>query len=211
VIWGRARPNTAGEGSFFVGVDVQGTSSGTATGVSPTTYVVAPLRVGDPYYIDRSYTTTAMPSALAGLVGIKTANNDKTNQSDKFLTFTLTQPATLYVAYDAHATRYPTWLTASYTNTGQRLTTSDVPLSLWRREVAAGTVTLPGNLYGNPPGVASNYVVLLDFHEEEMAGDTTPVFQLEAGEHVLRIKQRDSGTQLDRLLITTDMNMVPQD
>jgi hypothetical protein len=36
-------------------------------------------------------------------------------------------------------------------------------------------------------------------------------YTLEAGTHTLRIKQRDSGTKLDKLLITNDLSYVPED
>ncbi|RMD59947.1 PKD domain-containing protein, partial [Candidatus Parcubacteria bacterium] len=71
---------------------------------------------------------------------------------------------TVYVAYDSRATQYPSWLTASFTNTGQTIGTTDVPLTVWRQEVTTSTVTLPGNKFGSPSGVGSNYIVLLDLH-----------------------------------------------
>jgi hypothetical protein len=194
-------------------------AAGTVTGVKPQTYVATNLHVGDKYYIDRSFTITALPPALEGLLAIKTANNDKSQVAASFLTFTLSHNATLYVAYDARATRYPDWLTASYTNTGQKILTTDVPLAVWRREVNAGTITLPGNKYGTPVGAGSNYLVLLAFQQEEpsadgwvwdqAANDAAPVFFLEQGTYTLTIKQRESGTRLDQLLITNDLEYQP--
>ncbi len=130
------------------------------TNVVPTAYTVAPVFVGDTYYIDRSYVLTTLPSPLKGLVAIKTANGDKKNQAPEFLRFSLSQSATLYVAYDGRATRYPDWLTSAFTDTGLRIETSDVPLTVWSRDLAAGTHSLPGNANGNPSGVGSNYFVL---------------------------------------------------
>jgi Fibronectin type III domain len=44
---------------------------------------------------------------------------------------------------------------------------------------------------------------------DQAASDTTPIFFLEAGEHTLIIKQRESGTKLDQLLITNDLEYRP--
>jgi hypothetical protein len=70
---------------------------------------------------------------------------------------------------------------------------------------------------GNPGGVGSNYIVLLDFQGDggptwrwhQAAKDTMPVFSLTSGEHTLTVKHRWSGTRLDRLLITNDLDFVP--
>ena len=34
-------------------------------------------------------------------------------------------------------------------------------------------------------------------------------YYLEAGQHTLKVKQREDGTKLDRILITDDMQFVP--
>jgi PKD repeat protein len=224
VIWGRVRPNVAGNGSFYIAVhgEVQDPGQGgegSVTEVSPQQYEVAQVYSGDTYYIDRDYTITAMPAEFEGLLAIKTANNDKNNADAEFLTFSVTQDAALYVAYDSRATRYPDWLTASFTETGQTIRTTDVPLTVWRQDVAAGTVTLPGNTHGAPQGVGSNYFVLVAFPGQEIlpiwawseaALDTTPIFFLEAGVHTLVLKQLESGTQIDRILVTNDLEYIPQ-
>ena len=111
--------------------------------------------------------------------------------------------------------------------------TTNGPMALWKQEVTAGPVALPGNKYQEPVSVHSQYVVLLDFHGPEpylvwdvtptqasgtapqpwawdqAANTTTPVFFLGAGNHTLTIRQRDSGTKLDRLLITNNLTLIP--
>jgi hypothetical protein len=43
-------------------------------------------------------------------------------------------------------------------------------------------------------------------------GQRVPLeYTLAAGTHTLRIKQRENGTKLDKLLITNDLTYVPQD
>jgi hypothetical protein len=241
VIWGHVRPGATGTGSFFITLDdgaSVGDGAGIVTGVAPQHYEVAPVQLGDLYYIDRTYTITAMPDELAGSLAIKTPNGSKYNAEAALLTFTVAQDATLYVAYDARATRYPDWLTASFTTTGQLLQTTDTALMLWKRQVAAGTVVLPGNQYGSPAGVHSNYLILVGSEAsgqattgadyavwtlpsnaemgtapmwswDQASSDSMPVFFLEPGEHTLRIKQRESGSQLDQLLITNDVEYQP--
>jgi hypothetical protein len=238
VIWGHVRPSATGTGSFFIALDSEASSSigagaGTVTDVVPQHDAVAPVQVGDTYYIDRTYTITAMPDELKGSLAIKTANNSKNSTEATLLTFTVTQDATLYVAYDARATRFPDWLTASFTKTGQVLQTTDTALMLWKREVAAGPVVLPGNQFGNPVGARSHYVVFVAtgasgqtatgpdyaiwtlpsnadlWMWDQAASDSSPVFFLEPGEYTLIIKQRDSGSQLDQLLITNNIEYQP--
>ena len=36
-------------------------------------------------------------------------------------------------------------------------------------------------------------------------------FPLTAGEHIIKIKLREAGTKLDRLLLTNDVELVPRD
>jgi hypothetical protein len=192
----------------------------TVTSVSPTGYQVGLLNHGTQYYVDRSYTIRTMPEALRGLTAIQTKNNDKSNAQDTFLIFTINHEATLYVAYDSRATRYPAWLTSAYTPIGETILTTDTPLTVWRRNVQAGQVRLPGNLHGNPTGVGSNYIVLLastkpttawSWQEVNDLRSSDPThFSLESGEYTLTIKQREAGTKLDRLLITNDLQYVPQ-
>jgi hypothetical protein len=77
------------------------------------------------------------------------------------------QDATFYVAYDATVSVFPTWLTASFANTGQIMRTTNGPMALWKKDVTARPVALPGNKYQERVSVRSQYVVLLDFHGPE--------------------------------------------
>jgi Fibronectin type III domain len=233
IIWARVYPSADGSGAFYLQMDNDpflpwdipfpvggGSADEEAVSItSPTNYAVATLQEGDEYYIDRTYMITALPPALNGLVAIKTANNDRDITSTTFLTLNLDEDATLYVAYDSRANPFPTWLTAHYTLTGLTISTTDVSLAVWERQVSAGTVTIPGNKDGNPGGVDSTYIVLLDFQGGggnptwrwyQVAQDTTPVFSLTSGTHTLTFKHRWSGTKLDRLLITNDLDFVPE-
>ena len=41
-------------------------------------------------------------------------------------------------------------------------------------------------------------------------GDNPVVYYLEAGQHTLIFKQREDGTKLDRILVTNDMEYIPE-
>jgi len=130
--------------------------------LTPGEYQVAELLSGDQYYIDRTYVINDMPESLEGLMGIKTGNNDKLNNDEVFLTFDVDQAGKLYIAYDARSATYPLWLTSAFSDTGLSISTNDCQLSVWQRDIGAGQVTIPGNVYGGvPPGMGSNYFVLV--------------------------------------------------
>src|SRR5439155_8479814 len=109
--------------------------NGLVIDISPTTYQLATIRLGAPYYVDSPDTITALPTTLDGLAALKTANADKDNQSPHFLTFTTVHAATLYVAYDATVSSFPSWLSASFTNTGQIIQTTNGPMAVWKQDV----------------------------------------------------------------------------
>ena len=83
-------------------------------------YQVVPngLTNGAEVYIDRSYTFSTVPVIIEGATYIQTANRDKKAREDTFLSFSVNQDVTVYVAYDVRAKSLPDWL-ASWTNTGE--------------------------------------------------------------------------------------------
>ena len=124
-------------------------------------YALATLEAGATHYIDRTYTVTSVPDALAGASFIKTANDDKANSGNALLTFTLTQAATVYVAYDPRATALPAWL-SSWKKEAFTLGTTDPGTSLfdvYSKAFVAGTVTLGGALASPAAGAQMNYLV----------------------------------------------------
>ena len=123
-------------------------ATGNLTVQQPGNYPVAAQSVGSAYYIDRSYTLTSIPSALAGVRWIRPANADKNNTSSNFLRFRLARTSRVWVAYDRHALSLPNWLSASFGPTGQSLGVSDpdqVTLDLYAVQLPAGVYTLGGN------------------------------------------------------------------
>ena len=116
------------------------------------------LSTGQPVYTDRAYTFTSIPAWLIGATYIKTANDDKSQADENFLTFSISQDATGYVAYDTRATSLPDWL-SGWTDTGEILGTTDVSLRLYTMVFPAGTVSLGGTLAPGASGAESNYSV----------------------------------------------------
>jgi hypothetical protein len=122
------------------------------------------VQIGEEYYIDRTYTVLSIPSDKAGFLWIKTANDDKLNSQEEFLSFSVNIDADLYVGYDHRASSLPNWITDHFSDSGLQIEVSDTdasPMTLWVRPVQAGTVTLGGNMASGASGTGSMYVVLL--------------------------------------------------
>ena len=143
--------------------------AGNVTVVQPTNYVVGiNLGVGSQYYIDRTFTITSIPSQLQGPQGgnnvewIETGNNDKSNTSTNFLSFSIDKTSTVYVAYDlTQATKPPTWLSSAFTKTSNTIGTTDVTFTVYQKTFSAGTVTLGGNRASGYSGNPSMYFVIV--------------------------------------------------
>lgn len=118
------------------------------------------VNVGDSVYIDRSYTYSGVPAAIEGETFIQTANDDKYRTESAFLTFSVDRDVMVFVAYDSRARSLPGWL-SGWTNTGQTLVNTDVPLNLYSRPFAAGPITLGGNMAASASGADSNYTVVV--------------------------------------------------
>ncbi|MGB5055530.1 MAG: hypothetical protein WBO24_14150, partial [Nitrospirales bacterium] len=130
---------------------------------SGKSYVVTTsgLQAGGTVYIDRAYTFTTIPSLVQGATFIRTANDDKAATNTTFLSFTVNQPVSVYVAHGDRITSKPSWL-STFTDTGANLVTSDTTLSLFVRTFPAGTITLGGNISsGNAGNDLSMYGVII--------------------------------------------------
>ncbi len=162
--------DSAGNESLFSAEvsGVAGADWGTVANLTPEDYVVAALRVGDQYYVDRSYQITQIPDALDGLLWIKTRNDHKFDIGLR-VSFSLLRRARLYVAHDGRVSP-PEWLTSNFVRTAQRLGVSDAgntDFRIWEgtRVCEAGeTVVLGCN--GSSASAASMYVVLLRVESE---------------------------------------------
>ncbi|MGP0593604.1 Ig-like domain-containing protein, partial [Nitrospira sp. T9] len=119
------------------------------------------LQAGGTVYIDRSYTFSTIPTLVQGGAYIRTANDDKAATNINFLSFTVNQPVSVYVAHGDRISPKPAWLN-TFTDTGTNLVTSDTTLSLFVRTFPAGTITLGGNVSsGNAGNSLSMYSVII--------------------------------------------------
>ena len=112
-------------------------------------------------YTDRTYQVTSVPASLAGASLIQTANDDKRYTGATLLTFTLSQSATIYIAYDPRATALPAWL-SGWQKLSDRVGVNDSKISymnLYSKTFAAGQVSLGGNLQSPAAGAQTNYFV----------------------------------------------------
>jgi len=124
----------------------------------PTNYLLDYLHVDDQYYLDRDFTLISIPVDYQDLMWLRTRNDDKLLATDNFISFSMTAPATIYVAYDTGLPSIPSWL-SSWTDTNDQIfTTDDMPLRIYEKTFPAGTVTLGAN-YGDSH--SSMYVVLI--------------------------------------------------
>lgn len=128
------------------------------TAASGLQYKIDNLKTGAAFYIDRNYTVTSYPSFLNNAEFVKTANADKSNASNSFLTFGLTKQVDLYIAYDIRDNTIPNWLT-SYTLISEKIITSDITFKLFKKTVS-GNQILGGNLASGASGALGNYFVL---------------------------------------------------
>ena len=149
-------------------------------------YRVAPMHVGQKYYIDRDFVVSGLPDFLTGVQVIQTANDDKhADASDaSWLCMELSAPATVYVLYDSRATDYPDWLKNQFTNTHVAAVESTDgnmgTFNIFYKDFPNGKVCLGGN--GNT-GAESNYIVMAGppvdttchpSHKIEISDLTTP-------------------------------------
>ena len=127
-------------------------------------YQVSYLNVGDAYYIDREYKITSIPDVIKGFMWISTANDDRDNKDENFLSFKLNEASKVYVAYDSRATNYPDWLINDFHRVGKTIGVSEYAknLDLWETECDSGMVVLGGNIAEGAQGVESMYVVLVE-------------------------------------------------
>jgi hypothetical protein len=109
--------------------------------------VQANLHTGSVQYGDRTFTVTAVPSALNGAQWVRTANDSKAATNNPLVTFTISAQATVAVAVDTRIGKR-SWMDASWTDTGTQLKNNEsTPRSfeVFTKTFPAGTVSLGPN------------------------------------------------------------------
>ena len=104
------------------------------------------LQAGNIAYGDRAFTIDAVPAVVAGGTWIQAANDSKTYTGSPLVSFNLTAASTVYVGLDDRVGR-PAWLDATWVDAGVDLvvresTTVTRPVSLYRKSLPIGTVSL---------------------------------------------------------------------
>jgi HEAT repeat protein len=121
--------------------------------------VVGGVESGAAVYTDRAYVFEDVPPAFRGATFIRTAMDDKHVTEERYLTFTLSKPATVLVGFDSRAAQPPAWLSEWQPMEAElRTTDSSCRLLLYARDMPAGTVVLGSNM---APGVNSHYTVVI--------------------------------------------------
>jgi hypothetical protein len=152
-------PTTSGEASFTTLDDILVSDVSVVSGEAYTV-VENGLEAGALVYIDRDYTFSSIPAFLESATYIRTANNDKSSIGDEFMSFELSDDATVYVAHDDRITTKPSWMD-SFTDTGQDIVTTDADFSVFAKDCAAGTVMLGGNDVSSEGSYKSMYSVII--------------------------------------------------
>ena len=128
---------------------------------SPRPYTLSTLEEGTHLYTDRTYQATFVPDYLKGAAFIQTPNSDKSNRLSEVISFELSQPATVYVAYDPLALVLPNWL-KGFQRISDKIGLNDPRIDhlvLYRKVFPAGPVKIGGNLASPAKGSKNTYVV----------------------------------------------------
>ncbi|MBD3242686.1 MAG: hypothetical protein GF331_18995 [Chitinivibrionales bacterium] len=133
-------------------------------------YVWSTLATGTDIYTDRDYTYTSVPAAMEGQPVLRTAMDDKNSDAadPDYISFTLTDDATVYVLYTAvNATLETTWLNGAHGWTKETYTVGttipgagEADRTVASRHVSGGsTVNLGG--HGATASATSMYTVVV--------------------------------------------------
>lgn len=131
-------------------------------------YRLNTLKVDVLCYVDRDFAVKRIPSTLDGLSMIQMVNADKDATDAPFLTFTLTQPTRVYIAYESTVKTLPDWL-SGFEPANMQVELFDSfalitrVMTVYKRDFPAGQVELGGNqAKGYDGNVILNYLVILD-------------------------------------------------
>jgi hypothetical protein len=125
------------------------------TNIQPMHYLVRTTVAADSVYCDRDYRFQQIPEKFLNQPRLMTANSDKSQTGNAFLTFTLNQSAAIYVAYDQDLATMPGWLLL-WGKTPLVVKTNDSGFLCYQKIFPPGQVTLGGNA-----GVGSNSMYLV--------------------------------------------------
>jgi large repetitive protein len=103
------------------------------------------LQNGAQQFGDRAFTISALPSALAGGAWVRSANDSKAYAGNPLVSFSLSQPADVFITLDDRANPQPAWL-AGWSITGLKMSSNEGgtarSLTVYTKSFPAGTVSL---------------------------------------------------------------------
>lgn len=121
------------------------------------------LSVQERIYMDDTWTVTKTHFDYDKVTLIRTRQSDRLSQSKKILSFKLTEPCNVWIAYDEKGSNgKPNWLTDRFEPTAYRIYTNQGgEYRLYKKLFRSGKVTLGGNAQGvSSPG--KNYFVIIE-------------------------------------------------
>jgi len=166
--WYRVRAKAASSSVYSENLRVfVGSGDLVISELRPASLLPGFLGPGDRYYADRDYRLVAVPSELLGALWIRTVNDDKSAETERFLSFVTSRPITVYVGFDPRARKPPDWLDG-WTRTAAKIEVAGEVIrrfDVYRRDFEPGRVILggtsaPGADWGN--GGRSHYIVALE-------------------------------------------------
>lgn len=123
-------------------------------------HVESGAQSGKKIYVDRDYTFTALPAALAGADWVQIADDDQRYSAVDLIELAVTGGSTVTLAHDERAP-LPEWLTKQFQPTALTLTVNGKPMKLFQRTmVKDGSLTFGSNTDGAPVR-ANHYIVLV--------------------------------------------------
>jgi len=127
---------------------------------------------GDKVYMDRDYKFTGFSnSEYDGRWCITFPNDDKRNSSEKYVTFELNRPASVYVYFDRRMSRPPSWTGSLYNKNSKKVYTDDDDMDyfvVYSCKSHPGNITLGGPHFQGGDGAKAMYVVAF---KEEQGGE----------------------------------------
>jgi hypothetical chaperone protein len=124
------------------------------------------LRAYEKAYTDRDYIITRLPLWLSGLPSIKPADLDYEVEQEEHLSFQLTKPSKVYIAYQSTPKSLPFWLKSFTPESGLieiEHINNKMPFPIYSKKFPAGKVTLGGNRAKGCHGPAfMNYLVAVE-------------------------------------------------
>ncbi|HAY81212.1 MAG TPA: hypothetical protein DCY79_15515 [Planctomycetaceae bacterium] len=125
-------------------------------------YVPQVLETDALAYGDRSYRWRRIPQSLVGHTVMRTLNADEHvgSHGDRFLSFVVDEPVTVYVGHDERIVDKPAWLRA-FKRTDLKMATRDATYRLFARSWDPGKVELGGNTVRGQTQSCSQYVVVV--------------------------------------------------